>query len=91
MLRRRFLQAAPVALAARAFSQGREFRKNPPIAAPTSRRIIDMHVHTFFQEQKPASPQFTPQLNNSRPDGVYQMNASRRDCPALAGEVDSVR
>jgi predicted TIM-barrel fold metal-dependent hydrolase len=55
--------------------QGREFRRNPAIAAPASRRILDMHVHTFFQENAPQQAEFSPRLNNSRPDGVYQMNA----------------
>ena len=63
------------ALAGTAFPQGREFRKNPPFQAPTSQHIIDMHVHDFFQEDKPNEPEFAPQLNNSRPDGIYQMNA----------------
>ncbi|HTM49253.1 MAG TPA: amidohydrolase family protein [Bryobacteraceae bacterium] len=76
MLRRHFLRMAPLgAAAATCWPQGREFRKNPPIAAPASRRIIDMHVHTFFQENAPQQAEFTPRLNNSRPDGVYQMNA----------------
>ena len=77
MQRRDFLKLGPMAaLAGAAFPQGREFRKNPPFQPPASRRIIDMHVHTFFKESKPDKPVFTPQLNNSRPDGVYQMNAS---------------
>jgi predicted TIM-barrel fold metal-dependent hydrolase len=77
MHRREFLKLGPMgALAGAAFPQGREFRKNPPFQAPTSQRIIDMHVHDFFQERKPDQPEFTPQLNNSRPDGIYQMNAS---------------
>lgn len=77
MQRRDFLrQAGMTAITGAAFAQGREFRRNPPFSKPTSTRIIDMHVHDFFQEQKPTEPEFSPQLNNSRPDGVYQMNAS---------------
>lgn len=64
------------ALANRAFPQGREFRKNPPPAKPESTRIIDLHVHTFFKEKAADKAVFSPQLNNSRSDGVYQMNAS---------------
>jgi len=76
MQRRDFLKLGAAAWAGSAFPQGREFRTNPPFSAPVSRRIIDMHVHDFFQDEKPEKPIFSPQLNNSRPDGVYQMNAS---------------
>jgi predicted TIM-barrel fold metal-dependent hydrolase len=43
---------------------------------PTTRRIVDVHVHARFQNEKALKPEFSPQLNNSRPDGVYQINAS---------------
>ena len=77
MNRRRLLRLAAGAVAPLTLSaQGREFRKNPPIPGPTTKRIVDMHVHTFFQPEKPKEPVFSPQLNNSRPDGVYQTNAS---------------
>lgn len=77
MYRRAFLKAAGCAAWGRGvFAQGRLFRQNPPFTPPASNRIIDMHVHTFFQEKKADMPVFSPQLNNSRPDGVYQMNAS---------------
>ena len=77
MTRRHLLtMAAPGAAPLAAFAQGREFRRNSPIAGPTAKRIVDMHVHTFFQPEKAAEPVFSPQLNNSRPDGVYQTNAS---------------
>ena len=84
MTRRKWLQAG-VALAAghgalsRALAsppQGREFRpfKRP---TPPMGRIIDMHVHTWFQEAKPSEPEFSERnWNSSRPDGDYQMNAS---------------
>ncbi|MBI3682894.1 MAG: amidohydrolase [Acidobacteria bacterium] len=73
MKRRQFFS---LLAAGSAFAQGREFRKNPPVPRPASKRIIDLHVHTFFQREKPSQPVFSPQLNNSRPDGVYQINAS---------------
>lgn len=79
MKRRDFLRLSATAAAAAdvAFSQGRELKAIPPVEAPPPgrRRIIDMHVHDFFQDEKPGEPEFAPMLNNSRPDSTYQMNA----------------
>lgn len=89
MERRNFLKMVPAAwIAGAAYPQGREFRKNPPPVPPASNRIIDMHVHTFFQMEKPDKPVFSPQLNNSRPDGVFQMNASWDQFKYDMGPVD---
>lgn len=79
MKRRDFLKSGSLFLAAAPAlrPQGREFRPAPPLAPPKTKRIIDVHVHTWFQMEKSASPQFTERTYNSaRPDGDFQMNAS---------------
>ena len=59
------------------------------LAAPTSRRIIDVHVHIFFQNEKPARAEFTPRAGNSaRPDGDVQINASWDQFRYDMGAVD---
>src|ERR1700756_578014 len=89
MKRRDFLKAGPLALAGAAFPQGREFRPVPGPAAPTSRRIVDTHVHTWFQMEKAAAPEFTePGFNSARPDGDYQLNASWDQFRYDMGPVD---
>ena len=83
MKRRQFLKNASMALAGagvsaaipKVFGQGRELSPIPPVEPPATKNIIDVHVHDFFQDEKPADPKFSPQLNNSRPDAAYQMNA----------------
>jgi hypothetical protein len=84
MTRRKLIQAAAAVVAGQSAGgralasppQGREFRPyTPPI--PPKGRIIDMHVHTWFQDEKPAEPKFSERAwNSSRPDGDFQMNAS---------------
>ena len=59
-----------------AAAQGRKLRAIPPVEAPATKRIIDMHVHAWFQDDKPDEPRFAPVLNNSRPDATYQINAT---------------
>jgi len=79
MRRRDFLGAVPLGLVGsdRAFPQGREFRPAPPFPKVERGRIIDVHVHIFFQDKKADAPVFTPRGRNSaRPDGDVQMNAS---------------
>ena len=83
MKRRHFLKNASMALTGagasaaipKVFGQGRDLRPIPPVAPPATKNIIDLHVHDFFQDEKPADAKFSPQLNNSRPDATYQMNA----------------
>jgi predicted TIM-barrel fold metal-dependent hydrolase len=89
--RREFLRVAPLAAAVGtlAFPQGREFRPALPYPEPQRRRIIDMHVHIFFQDTKPEKPVFTPRGRNSaRPDGDVQMNASWDQFKYDMGAVD---
>lgn len=51
MQRRELLKLALAgAISRRGLAQGREFRKNPAPAPPSSRRIIDLHVHPLFQK-----------------------------------------
>ena len=58
-----------------AAAQGRKLRAIPPVEPPAAKRIIDMHVHAWFQDDKPDEPLFAPVVNNSRPDATYQINA----------------
>jgi predicted TIM-barrel fold metal-dependent hydrolase len=89
MNRRDFLKVGPLALAGAAFPQGREFRPAPPPSSPSTRRIVDFHVHTWFQMEKAAAPQFTERNSNSaRPDGDYQLNASWDQFRYDMGAVD---
>ena len=60
----------------RAAAQGRKLRAIPPVEPPATKRIIDMHVHAWFQNDEPDEPLFAPMLNNSRPDATYQINAT---------------
>ncbi|MEK7407649.1 MAG: amidohydrolase family protein [Acidobacteriota bacterium] len=78
MNRRDFLKQGSLGAAiAAAAPQGREFRPAPPPAPPKGARIVDLHVHTWFQMEKPAAPKFTERTHNSaRPDGDFQINAS---------------
>jgi len=81
MDRRTFLKHSFAGLAATAgpselWSQGRLLKPIPPVEAPQSRRIFDMHVHDWFVDDPPPAPEFAPILNNSRPDATYQMNAT---------------
>ncbi len=77
MNRREFLIGAGICGAAKAAPQGREFRPAPSPAAPASQRVVDIHVHPWFQDGKPATPKFTEHtLDRARPDGDYQLNAS---------------
>lgn len=78
MNRRDFLIAGAAGLPVKAaLGQGREFRPAPPPVPPKSRRIVDIHVHTWFQMERPAKPVFSERAHNSaRPDGDFQMNAS---------------
>lgn len=55
--------------------RGRIFSPNPPLEMPQTRRIVDLHVHPIFVDGK-EEPKFAPRLNNSRPDGTFQINAS---------------
>ena len=51
--------------------QGREFRPYTPPRPPKG-RIIDMHVHPWFQDEKLSEPKFSKRAwNSSRPDGGY--------------------
>ena len=59
-----------------AAAQGRQLRAIPPAEPPSTKRIIDMHVHDLFQHEEPDEPRFAPMLNNSRPDATYQINAT---------------
>jgi predicted TIM-barrel fold metal-dependent hydrolase len=93
MHRRNFLKATSLSLALGNSSllqpQGREFRPAPPPAPPTSRRIIDTHVHIFFQNDKPSRAEFMPHTPNSaRPDGDYQINPSWDQFRYDMGAVD---
>ena len=83
MQRRQFIRNAALALAGAScgpclpevFAQGRELRPIPPVEPPSTKNIIDVHVHDWFQDEKPADPKFAPVVNNSRPDATYQLNA----------------
>jgi predicted TIM-barrel fold metal-dependent hydrolase len=87
MRRREFLAACSLT-AASALPQGREFRPAPAPAKPAPGRIIDMHVHTWFREQKEA-PQFAEHTTNrSRPDGDYQINPGWEQFRYDMGAVD---
>lgn len=91
MRRRDFLKQASLELAAASalLPQGREFRPAPGPRLPTSRRIIDMHAHTWFQMEKPAAPKFTERTHNTaRPDGDFQINASWEQFQYDMGAVD---
>ncbi len=83
MQRRDFLKTAAVAF------QGREFRPAPGPAMPLKKRIVDAHVHTFFQMEKPEKVVFSARAGNAaRPDGDYQMNASWEQFRYDMGAVD---
>ena len=68
--------------------QGREFRPYTPPRPPKD-RIVDMHVHPWFQDEKPSEPKFSKRAwNSSRPDGDFQMNASWEQFQYDMGAVD---
>jgi len=96
MNRRDFVKAgglgwAAAGLPARSAPQGREFRPAPPPQPPTTRRIIDVHVHPWFQMEEPAAPKFTERIHNSaRPDGDYQINPSWKQFQYDMNAVDKV-
>jgi uncharacterized protein len=76
MNRRKFILGACAAGQAALAYQGREFRPSPPPAKPAGGRIVDIHVHTWFQD-KAEAPRFSEHgLNRGRPDGDYQVNAT---------------
>ena len=92
MTRRTLLQTAATLVAGQtalnAVPQGREFR---PYAPPTTTkgRIIDTHVHPWFQDEKPDEPTFSTRAwNSSRPDGDFQMNATWEQFQYDMGAVD---
>ena len=96
MTRRELLQAGAGLLAGQAAvsrlaavpPQGREFRPYTP-PSPSKGRIIDMHVHPWFQDEKPSQPKFSERAwNSSRPDGDFQMNASWEQFQYDMGAVD---
>ena len=96
MTRRKLLQAGAGLVAGRAGvrrlaaspPQGREFRPYTP-SSPPKGRIIDMHVHPWFQDEKPPEPRFSKRAwNSSRPDGDFQMNASWEQFQYDMGAVD---
>jgi len=75
-LKQSFAGFAAVAGESQAAAQGRILKPIPPVDPPQSRHIIDMHVHDWFVDEPPLEPEFAPMLNNSRPDGTYQTNAT---------------
>jgi predicted TIM-barrel fold metal-dependent hydrolase len=94
MKRREFLRNGSLVLGAailpgRATPQGREFRPVPPPAPPSRGRIVDVHVHPWFQMEKPERPRFSERAaNSSRPDGDYQLNAGWEQFRYDMGAVD---
>ena len=79
MTRRKLLQAGAMLVAAQSGvkrlaaspPQGREFRPYTPPGPPKG-RIIDMHVHPWFQDEQPSAPKFSKRAwNSSRPDGDF--------------------
>ena len=85
MKRRDFVKAAaggvavgPLAqVAASTAAPGRQFKPSPPLAMPARRRLIDLHVHPSFTQERSTQPEFPVfSGNSSRPDGVSQTNIS---------------